>query len=143
MPDDEFKLRSAIWWLAYEFGERLKKERTEKDEPLERAAQERKWPVIFSARLVLERSFGPEEYQSELRKGYKGDWRFREERIGRWFEQLFDKAKRSVLFVYKEASKRQGFVHRNWMRSEATVESLREFILTGPIDPVRAINKMD
>jgi len=143
MPEDEFKLRSAIWWMAVEFGERLKNDRQGTADGLERAAQERKWPIIFCARLVLERSFGEDGYQDELRKAYKGEWSFGEEKMGRWFEQIYDKAKKSVIYVYKEAAKRQGFVHRNWMRSETTVESLREFILAGLLDPVKPISKMD
>jgi len=143
MPEEEFRLRSSIWWLAVNFAERLKEERAETTDARDKAAQERRWPLIFCSRLILERSFGAEGYQAELRRFYKGDWRFNEGKPGKWFEQIYDKAKRSLLFAYAQATQQSGFVHRNWMRDEKTVESLKRVILAGLLDPVKPLDQMD
>jgi hypothetical protein len=143
MSEQQFRLRSAIWWLAINFGERLKRDREETASVLERAAQERKWPFIFCARLFLERSYGGTEYEADLCKTYKGEWKFGENRDGRWFDHIYDKAKRAVIYLYLEAAKQPDFVHRNWMRSELTVKSFEDFILRGPVDPVKRLSDRD
>ena len=132
MPWEEFQLRSAIWWMAQNYAAQLKQDRAIAQDALERNALERKWMVIFAAKLVLERSFGKNNYKNILRKYYQGEWSTGKEPAGRWFEQIYDKAKKSVVYVYKESAKKTDFVHRNWMRSPATIESLRTFVLEAP-----------
>jgi hypothetical protein len=143
MPEQDFRLRSAIWWLATNFGDRLKKDREKAENVLEAAAQERKWPVIFCARLFLERSYGGDEYVADLCKTYKGDWRFGEAPYGTWFDQIYDRARGAVIYLYTEAANRTGFVHRNWMRSESTVESFKSFILSAPVGLVKRLSDRD
>ncbi len=138
MPEAEFRLRSSIWWLSEEFSERLRKDRHETADPVDKAAQERKWWLIFASRLVLERSFGV-RFHEVLAQHYKGDWRLGDGQTGKWFEDLYDKARRSVIYKYGEAAAQSGFVHRNWMRNTKSVDSLSHFVLKGPIEPLPTI----
>lgn len=137
MPDKEFELRSAIWWMANNYSVQLKKDRESAQDSFELNALERKWMVIFTSRLVLERSFGKDNYQSYLRKYYQGEWTMGEGPEGKWFGDIYDRAKRSVVFVYKEAAKDKNFVHRNWMRSKITVEDIKRFVLEAPFSVVK------
>ena len=152
MPDDEFELRSAIWWLGSETGSRLSREKKEAAEKLsapgsylndddrervtlERSALERKWMVIYATRLVLERSH-PDDYRRLLGKTFRGDWTWDDEHFGKWLSNVYSKARASVVHVYQQASKTPGFTHRNWMRSKETPKDLKDLIMRGLLDPV-------
>jgi hypothetical protein len=139
MPDEEFKLRSAIWWMADAFGPQIKNDRANASDALEKAALERKWFIFFASRLVLERSFGVNNYAAQLLPRWRGEWKLGEETVGQWFKELYDHAKQSVVYVYKQAAKQKTFVHRNWMRSADTVGSLTEFVLEGPFSVIPSI----
>ena len=128
MPDEEFQLRSAIWWLADEFGRQLKRDREITTPPIERASLERKWFIIHAARLVLQRQHGEEQYRTKLAHHWRGDWRIEDP----FFANLYDVSKRSVMYVYATAAKKDGFIHRNWMRSGSSVDELTDFIRTAP-----------
>ena len=78
MPDEEFQLRSAVWWLADEFGRQLKRDREITIAPTERASLERKWFIIHAARLVLQRQHGDHQYRKKLTAHWRGDWRIEE-----------------------------------------------------------------
>jgi hypothetical protein len=41
---------------------------------IERAALERKWFLLDAARLVLQKSFGPDAYKAQIIPFLKGDW---------------------------------------------------------------------
>ncbi len=140
MPDAEFKLRSAVWWMADTFAPEVKSDRANAGDPLEKAALERKWFIFFASRLVLERSFGEDNYRAQLIPRWSGEWKLGEGNVGRWFEDLYSRAKQSVVFVYKQAAKHKTFVHRNWMRSPDTVSSLREFIMEGPFNAIPPVS---
>jgi len=127
MPDDEFRLRSAIWWMGEAFAERRKLDRGRTNDLVERGALERIYMLIFAARLVLELSFGA-GYRSQMVRFYRGDWKLGKDTNGKWFGELYDKAKTAVIFVYSDAAKREDFVHRNWMRSHNTVRDLKDVL---------------
>src|SRR5262249_23208522 len=63
MPEPEFRLRSAIWWLSKAFSEQMredKKKLTDTDKKdvsalIVKNALERKWLLLFVARLILEK----------------------------------------------------------------------------------------
>jgi hypothetical protein len=136
MPDEDFRLRSAVWWIGREFGEAIRQERKEEADPTTKAALERKWWLIFAARLILEASFGQAGYQSHLRKVYTGDWNLGEGPWGKWFLEIYDKARKSVVYVYTEATSRPGFVHRNWMRNPASVAELQRYVRNALFDKI-------
>lgn len=140
MPDEEFKLRSAVWWMSDAFAPAIRTDRANAADANEKAALERKWFIFFASRLVLERSFGAEEYRAQLIPRWRGEWKLDEGNVGVWFRQLYDRAKQSVVFVYKQAAKQKTFVHRNWMRSADTVSSLTEFIMEGPFNAIEPIS---
>ena len=133
MPEDEFRLRSAIWWLSEAFSEQVGADRKVEADSVTRAALERKWMYIFAARVVLQRVFGNEDYKTILMKFYRGDWEIGKAELGAWFKNLYEISKSSVLFVYKQASKDPGFVHRNWMRSAKTPQAIADFVFANPL----------
>lgn len=141
MPDDDFRLRSAIWWYAVEIDAVLKKDRAQTTDPTHKAALERKWWLLFASRLVLERTFDS-GYEKELARYYKGDWKFGEQSEGRWFAELYKRAKDGLVYVYTTESKNENFVHRNWMRNPKSVESLRAFFALAPSIPLPKVTEL-
>jgi hypothetical protein len=141
MPPDEFQLRSAIWWMAQEFARSLKQDKEASIDADEKDALERKYPVLFAARCILEKSLGKSEYKSELGKCHEGNWKLGEGKEGKWFSDLYRIAKASVIYRYKDAKTRQKgtFNHRNWMRSKWAGEDLEQYIKDAPIEVVKHI----
>lgn len=141
MPSEEFKLRGAIWWMSQQFENELKRDKQTSNDPDVKDALERKYPILFATRLVLEKSLG-ETYRSELGKCYEGNWKLGKEKEGKWFEAVYTLAKENVVFRYKEAkkNKKETFNHRNWTRSQKTVEDLEHYIKEAPIRTVGRIS---
>ena len=111
----------------------LKTFKAETGEEIEKTALERKWIVLFVARLVLEQVKGKDEWRKICISQSNGAWEMGTGQIGKMFEKLFKIAVKSVVYRYKEAMKRPGFVHRNWMRSKTTVADLRDYIQSNPL----------
>jgi AIPR protein len=132
MPEDAFRLRAAIWWMSEAFSEARKADREKSTDVAERGGLERKWMLIYAARLVLERSFGEAESQQRLAKFWKGEWELGTGEDGKWFSQLYENSKAALILVYEQSMKQSTFVHRNWMRSEETLSDLRSFIKRAP-----------
>jgi hypothetical protein len=129
MPDDEFKLRASIYWLGQEYGVRAKEDRTNESDPDTRAALERKWVMIFVARKVLEHYFPNTEWEMQLRKAFRGEWHLGEGDRGKWFLRVYGEARAGVVMAYKNSRKiNPNFVHRNWMRSRDTPNSISEIL---------------
>lgn len=133
MPESEFKLRSAIWWLGKAFGDKRQKDLEIIADPNERSALERKWFLLFVTRVLLERLQGPEEYRQYLQKQFKGEWELGEGSVGKWFAQIYEAAKQVVVYTYKEDAKEAKFNHRNWTKSSITTERLRNCAVSIPI----------
>jgi hypothetical protein len=133
VPEAEFRLRSAIWWLSRAFGDQMRIDKKHSSDTQEKAALERKWLILFVARLVLERSYGGDSYKQELAKTYKGDWEFRRGPVGEWFGNLYDVAKEVLVWNYKQAAKTSHFTHRNWVRDSSTVAALQNYVADAPI----------
>lgn len=133
MPEDAFKLRAAAWWLAQAFAEQIKIDRVASVDPLVRAALERKWFLLFIAKLALIRSYGGQEVPEDFLATYKGDWKFGEGSTGKWLSDLYSISKEILIYLYKEAAKEQTFVHRNWMRSRKTVAQIETYLSEGPM----------
>lgn len=131
MPAEEFRLRAAIWWMAQAFSERIGIDRDKQMDKDLVAALERKWMLLYVARLILERNYGS-DFRSVLAKYHEGAWVLGEKAVGVWFEKLYNASKQSVQFVYKTATKQPGFVHRNWMRSQKTVQELNDYATIAP-----------
>jgi hypothetical protein len=66
MPTEEFKLRGGIWWMSEEFTKSLKAYKENAEEELEKLALERKWIVLFTARLIFEQVKGKDEWRKLL-----------------------------------------------------------------------------
>ena len=126
MPTNEFRLRAAIYWLGTYFETRLKAQKKTADDPIIKAALERKWFPIFVARLLLERAYPNDTWRPYLERLYKGDWRSETCKDREWADMLYELSLQVLLGAYRMASKGQSFVHRNWMRNPETVQQLRE-----------------
>jgi hypothetical protein len=133
MPDDEFRARAAIWWLAVTYSEQLRSDKAAATDNLDKAALERKWIPLYVTRLVLQRTYGSASIKQELARISKGNWQFGRDSVGKWVADLYRVTKDVVLYSYREAARKPGFVHRNWTRDPETVESLRHFAATAPI----------
>jgi hypothetical protein len=132
MPEADFKLRSALWWISRDFNREIQLDRKRTQDPLTRAALERKWFLLFVAGLVLERSFG-EGWRRDVARLHRGDWKFAEDATGQWIKMLYDISKEVLLWMYTDAARKPGFIHRNWMRSTDTVTAFRTYTSTAPI----------
>lgn len=135
MPEQEFRLRASIYWLAQKFADRLKTDRESEPDPDVRAALERKWMVMYSARKVLELYFPKEAWKEQVAKAYKGDWELGEGPRGMSFLRIYSYAKAGVVMAYKNGkTNNPAFVHRNWMRGKDTpgqiASVLKDVILT-------------
>jgi hypothetical protein len=128
MPEDEFRLRAAIYWLSQKFTERMRSERPQETDADVRAAMERKWVLMFASRKVFEHYY-PNRWQTQLAKAYRGDWELGVGPRGRIFLQIYKDAKAGVVMAYKNSKKtKAGFVHRNWMRSKDTPTEIAEVL---------------
>jgi len=132
MPTEEFRVRSAVWWLAQEFSIQIKLDREAATDPVRKAALERKWHLLFATRLILERHFGT-AYKDMLAKLYRGDWHLSDGKLGNWFRLLYDTSEQTIQYLYAQAVKRQDFVHRNWMRSDKSMTAIRDYISDAPL----------
>jgi hypothetical protein len=74
MPNDEFELRAAIYWIAQGFGAHLRLAREEEKDPDARASLERKWLLIYSTAEVFRFYYPGDDFKYQLRKLHKGDW---------------------------------------------------------------------
>jgi len=130
MPEDEFKLRAAIYWIAQEFASRLKLIRDDEGSPDSRAALERKWLLVYAASVVFRLKY-KDEWKNKVRQLYKGDWRIEDAQKGGQIMRIFDMAKAGLIMAYTNSKNNKvGFVHRNWMRSKDTPGEIAHTIET-------------
>ena len=135
MPEDEFRLRAAIYWLSKEFGTYMREDRKTESDADVKAALERKWMLMFAARKVFEHYYPNDSWKAQLRKLYKGDWSMSEGAKGKLLFQIYRDARSGVVMAYKISKKHdKSFVHRNWMRGKDRPahigEILKDSILT-------------
>ena len=129
MPEDEFRLRAAIYWIAQEFTTHMRAERDEETDPDARAALERKWMLLYAAKKVFEHYYPNGSWKKELQKLYKGEWQLGSDAKGKLLLRIYRDARSGVVMAYKNAKKYQpGFVHRNWMRSRETPGNIAEIL---------------
>ena len=130
MPNDQFQLRACIWWIADAFEQQKKVDRKNLKEQDNAAwnALERKWLLLYTARVLLQKKLGENEWESWLCRGYKGDWKFGEERFGKHVENLYAVSKNMVIMRYREDRQRTDFEHREWFKKKSTQEGLSNFI---------------
>ena len=81
-----------------------------------------KWFFIYGARILLERS--EPNYKDHMSKYYEKPWEFNVGPIGAKYDQLFGMIKDVVVGEYIDASEEPNFVHRNWLRSTKTMNSI-------------------
>ncbi len=139
MPEAEFRLRSGIWWMSQSFKKQLSQDKAATEDPDDKQALERKFMLIYAARLILQRSLGDEHYKETIQRTWEGKWQFGEDKFGKFFEELYQYARDSVIYKYAEDSQRPGFNHRNWTRSKSTVEGLERYLRKAPIGKLTAI----
>ncbi len=127
MPTNEFRLRSAIYWISSEIYSHLRATRGEEIDVDARAALERKWPVLFAFSRAATFIYGDDDWKNQISKLYKGDWKIGQDKKGEVFLLIYNYAKSGVIMAYKNAKKyNKDFVHRNWMRGRGTPEEINE-----------------
>jgi hypothetical protein len=140
MPDEEFRLRAAIYWLSKELGEYMREDRAKETDPDIKAALEKKWVLMYATRKVFEHYFPNGKWKDELRKSYKGDWTLGQDNRGKFFLQIYKTAKAGVVTAYRNSKRHDpGFVHRNWMRSKETpgeIAEVLEAIIFAALPPI-------
>jgi AIPR protein len=127
MPENEFRLRAAISWIAQEVTTYLRNTRSSEPDPDARAALERKWPLIFAVSVVARYCYG-EQWTSQVERLYRGDWTMEEtDKKGQVVLQLYSAARSGLIMAYKNAktNAKENFVHRNWMRGKDTPTEIR------------------
>lgn len=134
MPDDEFRLRAAAYWIAQEFARYIKQIRETEPDADSKAALERKWLLVFAAGCVFKEKFGQNNWRAKVEKLYSGNWRIDDGKDGELVKRVFELAKAGVVNAYKNAKKyNPNFVHRNWMRSKNTpadiADTLKDSVL--------------
>jgi hypothetical protein len=139
--DDIFKEYAAIWWLVKGFDERISLDKKNEKNKTNQNSLQTKWLIVYAARCLLERYF--DSPTSEINKHYRTHWKIGEGQIGNWYLILYELAKQSVVYLYKDAAKREGFIHRNWLRSSDTVENLRNYCLEAPISQLKSAPSKD
>jgi hypothetical protein len=136
---DEFKCRAGIWWLGNAFLKKIREDISElksnldaesdeekrKEISLKAQALQGKWFVIYAARLLLERTYQG-DWTRKLSDYYDCTWSFDKKPHGIWLTELYDLARSVVQEVYADDyAQRENFVHRNWLRSKETMESIQ------------------
>ena len=135
MPDDEFRLRAAIYWISNEISGHLRSTRQDEEDVDARAAIERKWALLYSFGVVVQVVY-KDKWKDEISKLYKGDWTLGEGKKGEAVSAIYNVAKAGVIMAYKNAKEHDpAFVHRNFMRARNTPDKIKE-ILTHTILPL-------
>jgi hypothetical protein len=142
MPEEEFRVRAAIYWLTQKFTKQMKSDRLQEQDADVRAAMERKWMLMYASRKVFEHYY-QNRWRAQLAKAYRGDWELGIGTRGKIFLQIYKDAKAGVVMAYKNTKRNNpGFVHRNWMRSKDTPKQISE-ILTDVVlivrDPIQDV----
>jgi hypothetical protein len=128
MPEEEFRLRAAIYWLTQKFTKQMRSERLQETDPDVRAAMERKWMLMYASRKVFEHYY-QNGWRAQLVRAYRGDWELGFGTRGKIFLQIYRDAKAGVITAYKNTKRNNpGFVHRNWMRSKDTPNQISEIL---------------
>jgi hypothetical protein len=134
MPDDEFRYRAAIFWISQEIASNLKAYRDKARDADEKMALERKWLIIYAAKIVIETDLKPgETLKGVVSKFSDGDWEINgADAKSSQITKVFEHACKGVSFAYKNAKKANpnSFNHRNWMRGSQTTTAIADDIRT-------------
>lgn len=104
----EFRFRSAVWWLQREFTKQCKIDKDKSDDPNLKAALQRKWALIFTARQVIEKSFGADKYREIMSKYWQGEWLLGVDHVGKEFKKIYDICLNTLQVAYKQYSEDEG-----------------------------------
>ena len=133
--DEEFEKRAAIWWLAKAFTEQINKDRKDADDLTKNALQGR-WLIIYASRVLLERFLG--DPYKPISKHYKSGWVLGKGKVGQWYLELYETAKLSVIYLYKNDQQNQKrFLHRNWLRDKDTTDKINTYCSTAPMNTIK------
>lgn len=133
ISDEEFEKRAAIWWLCKGFTEQIAIDKKSADSLTKNALQGR-WLIIYASRLLLERFLG--DPYTPISKHYKSGWVMGVGKIGTWYMDLYNLSKQTVNYLYTNDSTSSGFLHRNWLRSQSTVDKIKKYCLNAPIKEI-------
>jgi hypothetical protein len=144
MPDDEFEMRAAMYWIAQEFGDKLRATREKTTDFDARAALERKWLLIYAAACCFKYFYEGDAWKINLRNLYKGDWAVGGvDKKSPIIEKIFIASVAGVKMAYKnEKNNNKHFEHRRWIRSKETPARIKSVLndvvlpMSGAIDNI-------
>lgn len=123
--EEEFRLRSAIWWLHIEFTKQSRIDREKSEDTFLKGALQRKWVLIHATRQALEKKYGPENYAQKLAKYWRGDWALGKDSAGDQFKKLYDTVVNFLRIEFKEYVEAQpGGDSRSWLGSSKTFQKI-------------------
>ena len=139
MPEDEFEMRAAMYWIAQDFGAHLRITRENTADSDARAALERKWLLIYAAACCFKYSYQHDEWKRQLAKLYRGDWTVGgSDRKSQILASVFRASVAGVTTAYKnERNNNKQFEHRRWIRSKETPARIRTVLndIVLPLQP--------
>ena len=139
MPEAEFEMRAAMYWIAQEFGAQLRATRENTTDFDARAALERKWLLIYAAACCFEYCYKGDGWKIQLRKLYRGDWTVSgSDKKSQILANVFRASVAGVTTAYKnERTNNKSFEHRRWIRSKETPTRIRTVLndIVLPLQP--------
>jgi hypothetical protein len=132
-------MRAAMYWIAQDFGARLRITRENTADSDARAALERKWLLIYAAACCFKYSYQHDEWKRQLCKLYRGDWTVGgSDRKSQILASVFRASVAGVTTAYKnERNNNRQFEHRRWIRSKETPARIRTVLndIVLPLQP--------
>jgi hypothetical protein len=130
ITDERFELYAAIWFVCDEAKPLWKAKSKEMKEP----AFERRWMFFYAVGESIRSAYREQgkEVVPALRALANPNWLKQDQNnsvkkaIGRHCRVAF----KSLADAYKEASNQPGFMHRNWFRSQSTIASVAEHVMS-------------
>ena len=131
MPEDEFRIRAAIYWISQEIGNSLKATKSLESDPEARLALERKWVLVYAFGVVMRCIYPNGSWRAQLIKLHKGEWSLGADKKGAIVLAIYNAARSGVIMAYKlNKQHNPNYNHRNWMRGKNTPNEIKGVIET-------------
>lgn len=128
LDNSEFERYAGIWFMC-SYAKEIWRDRSAKTKD---DALERRWMFYFALGVALENSYAGDEetLTAHLRRLGDPDWTRKDSGVDtkRAISTLSRIAFKGMQDAYNEASAKDGFTHRNWFRTLATLDMIRKHI---------------
>ena len=128
LDNQQFELYAGIWFTC-SYAKEIWRDRSAKTKD---HALERRWMFYFALGLALSNAYAgiDETLNAHLRSLGDPDWTRKDSGVGtkKAISALSRLAFKGMQDAYSEASAKEGFTHRNWFRTAATLEMIKRHI---------------